>query len=167
MIWLAFITWWVSTGGLPNGYEKVIWGMTPEELQNITSVEKAESGGNFDYAEHLEDDPDVYIEMTQQRERIEYYFFEGRLYKIFIIYDRMLYNTLFYDRLIGQVKKNFGSPSKTYEEEFLGLLVRHTFWEDEVSTLDLRKGAGFVYQVRTQKAMAERKALVQKRKKAI
>jgi hypothetical protein len=159
--------WFIAVNNLPNGHEKATWGMTAEELQRIASVERADTEEGFNYAEHQEEDPEVYIRLAGRHERIEYYFFQGKLYKIFIVYDRILYHTPFYKRLIDEVKADFGPPHGTYQEEFFGLPIQHNLWEDNVSSLDIRKGAGFVYQVRTHKNMAEKKARLQQRKKSI
>ncbi len=167
MLLAVLMMGFIAVSNLPNGHEKATWGMTVEELQRVASVEKADTEEGFNYAEHQEEDPEVYIRLAGGHERIEYYFFQGKLYKIFIVYDRILYHTRFYDRLIDEVKGDFGPPHKTYEEEFFGLPIQHHFWEDNVSSLDLRKGAGFVYQVRTHKALAEKKARLQQRKKSI
>ena len=167
MMSFVFMAGLIAVTGLPNGYEKAIWGMTVEELQQVASVEQVEVGDGLNYAEHQEEDPEVYIRLTDQHERIEYYFFEGRLYKIFIVYDRILYHTHFYDRLIEEVKGHHGPPQKIYHEELFGLPIQHTLWEDQVSILDLRKGAGFVYQVRIQKAAAQKKARSPQQKKGI
>lgn len=152
---------------LPNGLEKATWGMTVEELQQVANIQKVHAGDGFGYAEHMEEDPDVYIRMTPDHNRIEYYFFEGRLYKIFIIYDKILYNSAFYQRLIDEMKEMYGLPHKSYEEKFFDLAIQHTLWEGESSKLDLRKGAGFVYQVRINKAVAREKTSKQKKKQGI
>lgn len=167
MILTLFVAGFVAVIGLPSGYEKATWGMSAEELQQVASVDKIELGDGLNYAEHLEEDPEVYVRLTDQHERIEYYFFEGRLYKIFIVYDRILYHTHFYDRLIGEVKGRYGPPHKIYQEELFGLPIQHSLWEDKSSILDLRKGAGFVYQVRIDKATDQKKARSLHKKKGI
>jgi hypothetical protein len=163
----VFIIALIAAVGLPEGFEKAKWGMTADELQAVAPVEKMDAGEGFNYAEHLEEDPEVYARMTEAHERIEYYFFEGRLYKIFIIYDRTLFHTPFYDRLIEEVKRQYGPPQDSYTEPFFDLTIQHTLWEDEASTLDLRKGAGFIYQVRIHKAAAEKKERSAHKKKGI
>ncbi len=152
---------------IPEGYGDARWKMTADELRGVTAIKRADPEDHFTYAEHLEEDPEVYIGTSQGHERIEYYFFEGQLYKIFVVYDRMLTHTGFYEQLIAQTEAEFGPPLNAYQEEFFGLLIQHTYWEDEASTLDLRKGAGFIYQVRTHKALADEKARASKKKKGI
>ena len=152
---------------LPNGYEQAGWGITVDELKKQVEVERVEMTDEFGYAEHLEEDPEVYARMTSQHERIEYYFYQGRLYKVFVIYDRIFFHTRFYEDLIEEMKKSFGPPLKTYREEFFGLNIQHTRWEDDKAVLDLRKGAGFIYQVRIDKAADQKKSQAQAKKKSI
>ena len=157
----------LSTAALPGGYEEARWGMSVEQLQEVVSVRKLTAEDEFGYSDHSEADPEVYAQVNQGHERIEYYFFKSRLYKVFVVYDRILYHTRFYDRLVKEARERYGLPDRTFEEEFFGLLIQHTFWEDEVSTLDLRKGAGFVYQVRTEKTAAQKKERTLKKRKGI
>ena len=152
---------------LPNGHDRAGWGLTVAELKAQVEVDRAEITDEFGYAEHLEEDPEVYYRLTPQHERIEYYFFQGRLYKVFVIYDRIFFHTRFYEDLVEEMKKNFGPPHETYQEDFFGLSINHARWEDPVSILDLRKGAGFIYQVRIDKATDQKKAKAQTRKKSI
>jgi hypothetical protein len=167
VVFIFFIAGLVAAVEIPAGFEQAAWGMTVQELQQVMKVEKVKIGDEFNYAEHMEEDPHIYVRMTEQHERIEYYFFEDRLYKIFIIYDRSHYDTPFYEQLIEDVASRYGLPQKTYEEEFFGLQIQHTLWENEDTLLDLRKGAGFVYQVRTDKTAAQKKARPQKKRKGV
>lgn len=152
---------------LPNGYDRAAWGITVAELKKQVEVERAELTDEFGYAEHQEEDPDVYFRLTPKHQRIEYYFYQGRLYKVFVIYDRVLYHTRFYEDLVGEMKTSFGDPQNIYRENLFGLPIQHTQWEDAVSILDLRKGAGFIYQVRIDKAANRDKAKAQRKKKSI
>lgn len=157
----------VAAPVLPNGYEKARWGMTVQELQEVASVERVLTGKGFNYAEHMEEDPEVYAGFSAGHNRIEYYFFEGKLYKVFIIYDKMLYHTKFYEKLVKDTTEKYGPPGRTYEETFYDLVIHHSLWEDPESELDLRKGAGFVYQVRIDRDAAGRKAAREKKKKGV
>ena len=157
----------IAEAKLPNGLDKANWGMTVEELQQVASIEKVHTGDGFGYAEHMEEDPDVYIRMTPDHNRIEYYFFEGRLYKTFIIYDKLLYHSGFYQRLVDEIKEKYGLPHQSYEEKIFGLTIQHNLWKGESSELDLRKGAGFVYQVRINKAVVREKMSKQKKDQGI
>ncbi|HEY5594606.1 MAG TPA: hypothetical protein VIL61_05535 [Nitrospiria bacterium] len=152
---------------LPDGYDPVHWGITVDDLKKQVEVERVEMTDEFGYAEHMEEDPEVYARMTSRHERIEYYFFQGRLYKIFVVYDRIFFHTRFYEDLIEEMKESFGPPLKTYQEEFFGLSIQHIRWEDDASVLDLRKGAGFIYQVRIDKAADQKKAKAENKKKGI
>jgi hypothetical protein len=152
---------------LPDGYDQARWGISVAQLKAQVEVDRAEMTDEFGYADHLEADPDVYYRMTPKHERIEYYFYEGHLYKVFVIYDRILYHTRFYEDLVEEMTNSFGPPLKTYQEDFFGLTVQHTRWEDAAAILDLRKGAGFIYQVRIDKAADQRKAKDRIRKKSI
>jgi len=162
---LPSLAW--AGSSLPNGYDRAGWGMTVPELQKQVGIERAEMSDGFGYAEHLEEDPDVYYQMTPEHERVEYYFYRGRLYKVFIIYDRVLFHTRFYEELIEKTKKTYGDPKDAYQEDFFGLPIQHTRWEDSTSILDLRRGAGFIYQVRIDKTTNEIKTKAQTKKKSI
>lgn len=152
---------------LPNGYEQAGWGISVDDLKKQVEVDRVEMTDEYGYAEHLEEDPEVYARITPKHERIEYYFYQGRLYKVFVIYDRIFFHTRFYEDLIEEMKKSFGPPLKTYQEEFFGLNIQHTRWEDDSAVLDLRKGAGFIYQVRIDKAADQKKTKSQTKKKSI
>jgi len=152
---------------LPKGYERAVWGITVPDLQKQVEIERAEMTDEFGYAEHLEEDPDVYFRMTSKHERVEYYFYLGHLYKVFIIYDRIYFHTRFYEDLVEEMKQSFGEPLEIYQEDFFGLPIQHTRWEDATSLLDLRKGAGFIYQVRIDTAANRNKAKAQTKKKSI
>jgi hypothetical protein len=164
---LIFPSLAAAGAALPNGYEQAGWGIGVDDLKKQVDVERVEMTDEFGYAEHLEEDPEVYARMTSQHERIEYYFYQGRLYKVFVIYDRVFFHTRFYEDLIEEMKKSFGPPQKTYPEEFFGLKIQHTRWEDDNAVLDLRKGAGFIYQVRIDKAADRKKAKAETKKKGI
>ena len=165
---LAFLnTGLVATPSLPTGFQEAQWDMTAKQLEAVATIKKVITTDGFNYAEHLEENPEVYVQMTPNHKRIEYYFFGGRLYKIFIIYDRVLTHTKFYDRLVKEMQDRYGPPLKTFDENIVDLIIRHTQWQDETSILDLRKGAGFIYQVRIDKPAAEKKARAQHKKKGI
>ena len=147
----------VAVSLLPHGYDNAKWGTTAAELQNLTTVQKATPGHGFSYSEHAETNPDVYIGKTKDNHRIEYYFFKEKLYKIFIVYDRAQYSTDFYQKELTKLNAKYGPSKKTYQEVVFGIPVTHTMWENNDSILDLRMGAGFVYQVRLNKSAAQSK----------
>jgi len=155
-----------ATPDLPDGYEKASWGMSVTELRKLVVVHKATPGSEYNYSEHMEVNPNVYIQKAENR-RIEYYFFRGKLYKIFILYDRSLATPAFYQKLIKQHREKFGPPQHQFQETVFGILVNHTSWSDEQSSLDLRIGAGYVYQVRLQNRAAAAKKLLQQLKHSI
>ena len=168
-VWIAFVAgiWLLAGTTLPRGYQEATWGMTAQELQERVPVQKVGEGDIYGFAEHGEVDPEVYVQVTPQNLRVEYYFFEGRLYKIFLIYDPALYSPAFYESLVRQLTEQYGPALRTYTERVMGLRIRHTVWEDEVSRLDLRMGAGFIYQVREDREAAARKARQQRLRESI
>ena len=119
---------------LPNGFQGITWGMSIEELTSQFEVQKATPDSGFGYADHMEVDPDVYIRVTKDNRKIEYYFYKGRLYKIYIVYDRARSTETFYK---------------------------------STSTLDLRSGAGYVYEVMIDKAAERDKAKQLRRKRTL
>lgn len=167
MVSLFFPSLVAAGPALPEGYEQARWGISVAELKSQVEVNRAEMTDEFGYADHQEADPDVYYRTTSQHKRIEYYFYEGRLYKVYVIYDRIFYHTRFYEDLVEEIKKSFGPPLKAYQEDFFGLTIQHTRWEDAAAILDLRKGAGFIYQVRIDRAADRKKAKALIRKKSI
>lgn len=155
----------VTAVSLPQGYDVARWGMTADDLKSKMKATQVDLSDAFGYADHLEEDPDVYIALTADHERLELYLFEGRLYKIYVVYDRVMTHTRLYEQLVERFTKEHGPPTRSYQDDYFGLPIQHTVWEDDRTTLDIRKGAGFVFQVRVDRATAEKKAkAVQKRK---
>lgn len=158
----------VSFAMLPKGHEGARWGMSADELKRLVEdLVKADNKKRFYFGEHFEIEPDVYYKEKGKDERIEYYFYNGRLYKIFIIYGRELYETSFYEDLVKKTKEMYGVPKDVFEEKSFGLKIFHALWEDGETTLDVRKGAGFIFQVMTEKATAETKEKMHKKRKGI
>lgn len=151
---------------LPVGYQQANWGITVAELRKLATVHKAVPGSEYNYSEHMEVNPDVYIQVADHK-RIEYYFFRDKLYKIFILYDRALATPAYYQKLIRQHSKAFGPPQRQYQETVFGLQVQHASWSDARSSLDLRLGAGYVYQVRIHTSAAAAKKLLQQMRHSI
>lgn len=167
MFLIVLLSSLIASSELPNGHKEAHWGMTAQELLQAVDAKPIKTGDGFGYAEHLEKNPEVYVHLTEKHERIEYYFFEKRLYKIFIVYDRVLNHGGFYGQLVNTIKKQHGPPGKKYQEQLFDFTIEHTLWEDEKSELDIRKGAGFIYQVRINKSAADRKLLADKKNKGI
>jgi len=132
---------------LPNGHDGMTWGMTIEDLTSQFDVHKAAPGSEYGYADHTEVDPVVYVRITDDKTRFEYYFFEGKLYKIYKVYDRARSSKEFYQQLISDAQKLYGPAQSHYQENVFGILVLHVKWEDSVTSMDLRSGAGYIYQV--------------------
>ena len=152
---------------LPNGYEGAVWGMTTTQLEKLVEVHKATPGSEYNYSDHMEVEPEVYIQFTKDQKRIEYYFFKSKLYKIYIVYDRALNSPEFYQQKITEAQQKYGPSQGQFDENVFGLTVKHTTWEDEQSLLDLRSGAGFIFEVLMDKKTAQAKAVRQQLKKAI
>jgi hypothetical protein len=152
---------------LPNGYQSTVWGMSAKQLEELAEVHKATPGSEYNYSDHMETEPEVYIQFTEEKKRIEYYFFKGKLYKIFIVYDRALTSPEFYRQKITEARKKYGKPQGQFEEQVFGLTVKHTTWEGEQSVLDLRSGAGFIFEVLMDKKVAQAKKVRQQLKNAI
>ena len=72
---LAGIILATATNQLPTGYEGANWGMSVEQLTSQIEVHKATPGSEYGYADHTETDPNVYVRITEDKTRIEYYFY--------------------------------------------------------------------------------------------
>jgi hypothetical protein len=157
-----------NTVSLPAGYEQALWGITTSQLKQIAPVVKVKSGANYRFAEHMEIDPDVYVlKDTKQNKKIEYYFYKGKLYKIFVVYDRKPQSISLYKQIKDNLVSDFGNYKRNFKQKVFGLVVTHTQWEDEKTLLDLREGAGFVYQVRIDRDALKIKEMAYHLKKAI
>ncbi len=143
---------------LPDGYRDAQWGMTVEQLKAQVEVFKASLGSEYNYADHTEQDPNVYVRTTKENSRIEYYFYKNHLYKVFVVADRAQASPTLYKQLIKQTTKQHGEPKAEFQEDVFGIKVQHTAWEDKNTILDVRFGAGFVYQVLIHKSLAKQKA---------
>lgn len=148
----------VAAFELPTGYETAQWGMSVEDLTSQQEVHKATPGSEYGYADHTETDPDVYVRITKDDTRIEYYFFDDQLYKIYVVYDRAKSSSDFYQNRIQETRKKYGPAQSHYQEKVFGLLVLHVKWDDGKSTLDLRSGAGYIYEVYVDKDRERKKA---------
>ncbi len=154
-------------GNLPDGLDTLRWGMTAEQLAKLAPVQKADKTHGYGYAEHMEADPDVYVQPTEGHRHREFYFYRGKLYKVFTVYDRVLTNPENYSKLVDDLKKQFGEPARRYEDANFGIKVLHTEWSTETSTLDLRMGAGFIYEVRFENRVAQEKKVMGQLKRSI
>lgn len=152
---------------LPRGLDQARWGMTADELGKMTPVQKVDPNDPFSYADHLEEDPDIYAGTSSDGRRIEYYFYDGELYKVYLIHSDLQKDLVLYNRMAEDLVGTYGPPARTYHEEIMGLTIIHTIWEDDTAMLDLRYGAGFVFEVHTDRVRATAKEQALKRKKSI
>jgi hypothetical protein len=152
---------------LPQGLGEARWGMTAEELGRRLMVHPVDVNDQFGYAEHLEQEPDVYVGTTSDGKRVEYYLYGNALYKLFIIHARNQREPELYRRMVGQLTDAYGPAQRIYEETVFGLRITHTVWQDAVTQVDLRFGGGFVFEVHTDRVRAAAKQDALKRKKSI
>ena len=157
----------VAAAALPNGLDAFHWGMPVDELLKQVPAQKVELGHGYGYAEHTESNPEVYAQASDGKRHREFYFFRGKLYKIFTVYHRNLTQPEFYAALISELKKKHGEPARSYEDQVMGMPVRHVEWKDEHNTIDLRMGAGFIFEVRVDNAAAAEKKVLTNLKQSI
>ena len=156
-----------SPAPLPPGLGDAHWGMTAEELIHRLKAQKVDADDQFGYAEHLEQEPDVYAGTTADGKRVEYYLYRDALYKLFIIHARNQREPQLYRQMVQQLMAIYGPAQRTYDETVFGLTITHTVWQDAVTQVDLRFGGGFVFEVHTDRARAAAKDAALKRKKSI
>ena len=164
---LIFLQVSANTSALPNGDQGAHWGMTVAELQKTLQVVKATPGSEYGCAHHTEVKPEVFVRKTKDNTRYEYYFYKGRLYKIYIIHSRAKTSPQFYREKVEEAVDKYGSPQRHYQEKVFGMPVMHTLWEDERSILDIRSGAGFIYEVLLDRQIEKQKAQLKQYKKSI
>jgi len=165
---LFVLTMFLSVAlSLPAGYEQAEWGVTAKQLKLQVPIVKINPGDNYYYAEHMEIDPDVYVYKTKDKKRIEYYFYQKKLYKVFVVYDRAPEAERLYAQLKDKLVSEFGKPAREYKRKVFGLHVTHMQWEDDRTIFDLRNGAGFIYQVRVHKDALKAKERLYNRGKSI
>ena len=148
---------------LPHGYEKAKWGMTVEELSKVIEITEIVRLGKF-YAEHFEWKPDVYVTyIPPDWQKIEYYFYNNKLYKIFIIYKlkkSKFKNPLkYYESIVNDTINSYGKPKASYEDNRFGFPIWHTIWEDNASQLDIRMGSRFIHKVLISKSLSTEKSM--------
>jgi hypothetical protein len=159
---MAVLAALVAVGPLPDGIEQLRWGITTDQLAKVAPVQKADKAHGYGYAEHMEADPDVYVQPSDTHKHREYYFYRGRLYKVFTVYRREFTNPENYAKLVEDLKGQFGEPTRRYDDQTFGIRVTHTEWSSATTTLDLRMGAGFIYEVRFEnRAALEKKQMRQ------
>lgn len=156
-----------ESGSLPRGLGDAHWGMSKEELGRRLSVQKIDPADQFGYAEHMEQEPDVYVGTTADGKRVEYYLYDNALYKLFIIHARNQREPQLYRRMVQELTATYGPARRTYEETVFGMTISHTVWQDAVTQIDLRFGGGFVFEVHVDRIRAAAKKEALKRKKSI
>jgi hypothetical protein len=159
---------------LPGGYKKAKWGMTVEELGKVMDITDVVSLGKF-YAEHFEWKPDVYVSyLPPDYQKIEYYFYNNKLYKIFIMYKlkkSKFKNPLkYFESIVNGAIKTYGKPQASYEDDTFGFPIWHNVWDDNITQMDIRMGSSFIHKVLMHKDLTNAKNLelnneMQKQKK--
>ncbi len=148
---------------LPIGEDDLQWGASEQTLidqYNVTKVDPKNPQGNH-FTEFLEIDPVVYIDRSSPGKKIEFYFYQGKLYKTFVIHLDQTNTQARYEEKIKALTESLGAPSKQTQSIIYSIPVFHTIWEFENEQYDLRFGAGYIYEVRTHKPSAEEKKNVQ------
>ena len=152
---------------LPPGLDSARWGMTVDELGKVVSIRKIDLNAPFSYSDHREEEPDVYAGEGHDGQRVEYYFYGGKLYKTYLFHGSNQQDLVLYQQLAEHLVKAYGQAYRRYDEVVMGMQIVHTIWQDETTAIDLRYGGGFVFQVHTDRARAASKANALKRKKSI
>lgn len=153
----------------PVNINGVSWEMSEQALQNSVKVEMAASGDGHGhgYSDFMEVNPVVYIDDSATDKKIEYYFHNNKLYKTFVIYLNQENPEAYYQQKTIELEKSFGEVKNQYTDELFSMPIQHRVWENDFETLDLRFGAGYVYEVRTFKKLAKEKHLEFELKHAI
>ena len=167
MTFLAAATDLELPSSMTGNSDGTYWGMTVEQLKKTLMVQPATKQGEYSFADHMEVNPDVYLRKQNNGDRFEYYFYNQKLYKIYIVHSRQNSDQDHYKHRVSELIKLHGPPQNNYEEVYFGISVQHTLWEDKNNVFDLRFGAGFIYEVKINKAMAREKSLDILRKQSI
>jgi len=146
---------------LPISNEDIGWEITENKLIKQFDVEKVSdgTGHGHGYSDFSEVNPVVYVDNSSSDKKIEFYFHNKKLYKIYTIFRSRENEISFYEEKIGEFKKTLGNPKEQYTDELFSMPIQHHIWETEEEKLDLRYGAGYVYEVRINKKSAEEKQL--------
>ena len=137
--------------------------MAVEELGKVMDITDVVSLGKF-YAEHFEWKPDVYVSyLPPDYQKIEYYFYNNKLYKIFIMYKlkkSKFKNPLkYFESIVNAAIKTYGKPQASYEDDRFGFPIWHNVWEDNVTQMDIRMGSSFIHKVLMHKDLTNAKSL--------
>ena len=145
------------------------WSITEEDLSKQFTVEKVSDGTSHGhgYSDFSEINPVVYVDNSTSEKKMEFYFYEKKLYKIYTIHKSKENESAFYKTKIIELQTVLGEPKEIYTDELFDMPIVHHIWETDTEKLDLRYGAGYVYEVRTNKSSADQKQLAIDRKHAI
>ncbi len=152
-----------SFATLPLGEGDLQWEASAQTLMehyNAVKVDPQNPQGNH-FTEFMEIDPVVYIDRSTPGKKVEFYFYQGRLYKTFVIHLDQSNAQARYEEKIKTLTESLGTPSKQHQSIVYSIPVFHAIWEFEDEQYDVRFGAGYIYEVRTHKPTAEEKKRVQ------
>jgi len=137
------------------------WDITEEALNSHFSVEKVSdgTGHGHGFSDFSEINPIVYVDNSSSDKKMEFYFHNNKLYKIYTIYKSQENVSAFYESKVGELQKALGEPKEVFTDELYAMPIVHHIWETSDEKLDLRYGAGYVYEVRTNKSSAKQKQL--------
>lgn len=147
----------------PLGEETLQWGISEQALtdqRDVIKVNPSNPQGQH-YTDFSEINPVVYIERSEPGKKIEYYFFEGKLYKTFIIHLEQDNAHARYQEKLEALTKSLGTPSRQHQSMVYSIPVYHSIWQFGDEEFDLRFGAGYIYEVRTHKPTAKKKKIKQ------
>lgn len=143
-----------------QGYGKAKWGMTVDERGKVIHLTNAIETGKS-YAERMEWKPNVYISKLPDNNNTEYYFYEKKLYKIFIIftYSNLKFSSEqeFFETILGKNIDFFGKPKASFEEKKHGATIWHDIWENSITQIDIRLGDKFIHKVLIHKDTVRKK----------
>jgi len=147
---------------------QVVLGMSEAELLERSDVFKVggDEGRGHGFTEFSEENPVVYIDNSTVDKK-EYYFHNGKLYKVMTIYRGRANDEGYYLEKISELTNRFGEPVRKYSDRVFSLVVLHHVWENKREELDLRFGAGYVHVVITNKALRSEKEKQDLYRKAI
>ena len=145
----------------PLGNSNIKWGLSEEALKKSYSVNKVSDGSDHGhgYSDFTEVNPIVYVDSSSSDKKIEFYFHNGKLYKTYTIYLEQNNVESFYQQKTKALEDDLGVATRTYSDELFSMPIQHNVWEFENENLDLRFGAGYVYEVRTYKPVANEKII--------
>ncbi len=124
-------------------------GISEDDLLKIINANKVSEmqGHQHGYSDFTEANPVVYIDTSSPDKKLEYYFYEGKLYKIYTIYLDQSDTLQLYKTKFSELSTRMGKPKNQYNSEYFSMIIQHNVWEKGNEELDLRYGAGYVYEV--------------------